>query len=331
MVMEAFTSRSYSGVADLARLIDFLLMCRAIEGLGPWPPLREIRRRLRVATPQVCADTRLWEDQRGDLLAFATLWDGDILVSCVHPRGPREDLLAHILAWGQAREQQWAQACGYRSTLCVPIRSDDRLGAALLERQGFVPEAWQTLRMARRLDMPLPPPFVPPGFTVRSVAGEQELAEILVLQQAVFVAAASGDDRPALMSDPSYCADLDLVAVAPDGTLVAFCLCTISAKEDRPPGHTEGWIELIGTHPRFGRHGLARALLLTGLERLKCHGMDTVVLGTTSWNVAAQQLFTSAGFRAIYRIHWYIWEANASPLAHHLQQARGYGSSCAGL
>jgi mycothiol synthase len=325
--MDVLTNGSYAGVTDLARSLDFLLLCRAAENLGPWPPLREIRRRLRIATPAVCADTRLWEDQRGEPLAFATLWDGDIIVSYVHPRAPREELLAQILAWGQARQQQWAQACGYRLPLCVPIRSDDYVGRALLERQGFALEAWQTLRMARRLDLPLPAPSVPSGFVVRSVAGKNELAEILVLQQAVFVAAASGDDRPALMCDPSYRADLDLVAVAPDGALAAFCLYTISTEEDRPPGHHEGWIELIGTHPRFGRRGLGRALLLTGLERLKRYGMDTAVLGTTSWNVAAQQLFTSGGFKNAYQICWYIWEADASPLIRYAQQTRGYGSS----
>jgi ribosomal protein S18 acetylase RimI-like enzyme len=315
--MDTIISRPYAGVADLARLVDFLLLCRAIEDLEPWPPIREIRRRLGAATPDVCADTRLWENQAGELRAFATLWDGDILVSCVHPRARREELLARILAWGQAREQRWAQKYGYQPTLCVPVRSDDHTGGALLERQGFVLEAWQTLRMARRLDAPIPAPSLPPGFVVRSVAGEHELGAVVVLQQAVFAATTSGDNRLALMRDPSYCADLDLVAVAPDGTLTALCLCTISAGEDRPPGHNEGWIELIGTHPDFRRRGLGRAILLAGLERLTRHGLDTVLLGTTSWNVAARQLFTSAGFRNAHQICWYIWEAYARPLTRH--------------
>jgi mycothiol synthase len=309
--MMTLTSRSYAGTTDLEPLLDLLLLCRTIAGLDPWPPIREIRRHLDVATPGVLADTRLWEDSTGAVLAFAHLWDGDILVHCAHPCAQSNDLMTQLLAWGQARAQQHARLCGQRATLCVPLRAGNTRDGDLLERQGFVPEGWWTLRMARPLDTPILAPALPEGFTLRHLAGERELAAIVALHQEVFATVSAGDDRLALMHDPDYCPELDLVAVAPDGAFAAFCVCSISAAEDQRHGHHEGWVELIGTHPRFRRRGLGQALLLTGLQRLVIHGMDTALLGTTSWNTSAQHLFASAGFRTSYQVRWYVWEADA--------------------
>jgi ribosomal protein S18 acetylase RimI-like enzyme len=257
------------------------------------------------------------------LLAFASLWDGEILLFCIHPRAQSDDLVAQILAWGRARAQRHAEQYGEHATLCVPLRDDQYRDHDLLERQGFTPEAWSTLRMARPLYTPIPDPAVPEGFTIRQLAGEGELAAIVALHQVVFTTTSAGDERLALMHDPDYRADLDLVAVASDGAFAGFCTCSISAEEDQRRAHRAGWVELIGTHPRFRGRGLGQALLLTGLQRLRSHGMDTALLGTTSWNAPAQRLYASAGFQTIYRVCWYIWEAEAQiqPLQLPLRQS----------
>jgi ribosomal protein S18 acetylase RimI-like enzyme len=308
--MLTLISRPYVGATDLEPLIDLLILCRTIGGLDPWPPMREIRRHL-ATTPAVPEGTRLWEDRAGAVLAFASLWDAEILLYCMHPRAQSDDLLAQILAWGQARAKRHAERFGERATLCVALRDNDHRERNLLERQGFAPEAWSTLRMTRRLDSPIPDPAAPEGFSIRQLAGEAELAAVVALHQAVFTAPCAGDERLALMRDPGYCPDLDLVAVAPDGAFAGFCICSISAEEDQRPGHREGWVELLGTHPHFRRRGLAQALLHTALQRLMSHGVDTALLGTTIWNTPAQQLYTTSEFRAIYQVYWYIWEAEA--------------------
>jgi ribosomal protein S18 acetylase RimI-like enzyme len=308
--MLTLNSRAYTGTTDLESLIDLLLLCRTIGGLDPWPPIRDIRRHL-VAMPGGMADTRLWEDTTGSLCAFASLWDGEILLYCIHPHAQSDDLLAQILAWGQLRAQRHAERCGECATLCVPLRDDDRRDSVLLERQGFTPEVWSTLRMARLLHTPIPDPAVPEGCTIRQLAGEGELEAIVALHQQVFTTTSARDERLALMHDPDYRPDLDLVAVAPNGAFAALCICSINAEEDRHPAHREGWIELIGTHPGFRRRGLAQALLLTGLQRLRSHGLDTALLGTTSWNTPAQHLYAMHGFRTNYQVRWYFWEAEA--------------------
>jgi ribosomal protein S18 acetylase RimI-like enzyme len=157
-----------------------------------------------------------------------------------------------------------------------------------------------TLEEARKL---------PIGYTLRPVRYETEIAAVAALHQELFdTSAGVGAERLAMMRDPEYLPELDLVVVAPG-------LGALSYDEDWCRGGKPGWIELIGTRPAFRQRGLGRALLLTILQRLKGYGMDTALLGTSSGNAAAQRLFTTLGFHTVERLRWYVWDAAAGPAA----------------
>lgn len=307
--MDRLASRPYAGTNDLDRVIDLLRTCRATEAIDPWPPLYEARHHLRVTGAGDAADMRLWEDRAGALVAFATIWDGALLVSCMHPHAQCDDLAQQIVVWGMARVRERARRYGERAMLFVPICAADRAGGMLLERHGFVPQHWPILRMARPLHEPLPPSTAPAGFTLRPMATELELASAMALHPETSVAGpAIVRDRLALRREAVDVVVLDLVAVAPNGDLAAFCLCSTSCR--RAVLHTshEGWIELLGTHPAYRRRGLGYAILLAGLQQLRDHGADVALLGTIGWNVAAHHLFASAGFRLAQQICMYAWE-----------------------
>jgi ribosomal protein S18 acetylase RimI-like enzyme len=60
----------------------------------------------------------------------------------------------------------------------------------------------------------------------------------------------------------------------------------------------------VATHPDFQRQGLARALLLSGLSRLRQRGIDTALLGTSSEYFAMLQTAQAVGFRTQSTTLW---------------------------
>jgi mycothiol synthase len=310
--METLVSRPYSSQDDLQPVIDLVLTCRAVEQIDPWPPIYDLRQHLRADGQAGSADVRIWERDSGELAAIATIWDGMSLIFYVHPEQPNEDLTAEILSWGITRARAIARRYGERATLFVPIESNDRQAAALLERHGWRAEDWTFLRMARALAEPIAAPHLPNGWMLRRVSSAPDLAAATALYQDVFVAGSSiMNDRLALTRASDDVQAIDLVAAAPDGSLAAFCLCTAGSFDPRHAAHNDGWIDLVGTRPAYRRRGIGRAMLLAGLQQLKRCGADRALLGTASWNVAAQHLFATTGFRLLHEMRWYAWAEDA--------------------
>lgn len=310
MIATELYSRPYAGLADLESVIDFLLTCRAEEDLDPWPPIHEIRARLREHGGG--APTRLWEDAEHQIVACALIWEGSILLACMHPMAQDETLETQLIAWGMDRVQRIAQAHGERAALYIPVRDDDHHRIAMLERQGFSQEDWRNLRMMRRLAAPIAAPGLPAGFTLRPVAGAAEAEAHVALHRDAFVTAQiTVDERLALLRDPAYHPDLDLVVVAPGGTLAAFCLASFGVEENTRTHRALGWIDLLGTRHAYRRRGIGRALMLTALQRLQAYGLDRALLNTGSWNYEAHRLFAACDFHVGYQILWFTHDEEA--------------------
>ena len=103
---------------------------------------------------------------------------------------------------------------------------------------------------------------------------------------------------------PAYAPDLDLIAVDAAGRFAALCLCELHQVADSSGEYTVGEIGVIGTRPTHQRQGLGRALLLTGLYRLKQRGATSVNLETEQAETPALRLFTSLGFQRVSAWQW---------------------------
>jgi mycothiol synthase len=160
-------------------------------------------------------------------------------------------------------------------------------------------------RMARSLSEPIPEPQFPEGFALRQFPGEQEAAAWVEMFNQSFIDHWNHHDLTVdkfkhKLAKPDYRNDLDLIAVAGDGTFVAFCYCHISQEENDRTGRNEGWIAYLGTRRGFRKIGLGRAMLLAGLHRLKAAGVATAILGVDAENSSgALRLYESAGFHNI--------------------------------
>ena len=170
-----------------------------------------------------------------------------------------------------------------------------------LEAAGFACQAnvgddsWSKVLMRRSAQTPVTERLLPAGFAIRPLAGETEIQAYVELHRAAFESRnMTAEWRARTLRHPAHVPDLDLVAVAPDGSLAAFCVCWL--------GNNSGQIEPLGIHPRWRRLGLGRAILSEGLRRLHLHGASQIYVETDNYRNAAFHLYESAGFQIIEQI-----------------------------
>ncbi len=214
--------------------------------------------------------TRLWLAD-GKLIAFAYVdpWNNLRFEMDVAER--TEQLEDEIVAWGVACVCERNRATDKKDRLGSAFTAKHDWQIGMMMRCGFVEEGMRTLRYGRLLTQPIHPQPLPDGFSIRSVAGEQEVETLVALHRAAF-----GTDnmtvaqRLAIMRVPTYRPELDLLVIAPNGETAAFCIGSV---EDGV-----GFTDPIGTHPRYQRLGLGRAVVTAGLQRLQGLGVTAVML-----------------------------------------------------
>jgi mycothiol synthase len=94
---------------------------------------------------------------------------------------------------------------------------------------------------------------------------------------------------------PTYRRDLDLVAEAPDGSFAAFCIVWFDELNKM------GVFEPVGCHSEHRRRGLASAVMLEGLRRLRELRAVTAHVSSLAGNEASEALYESLGFHALDR------------------------------
>ncbi len=293
--MATIPSRIYSTSQDLQSMSALMNIARPVEQLTDYPNNVDLHELLQSAAVQ--ANTRLWFDDN-QLIAFALVDEyNNLLFDCLPDQ--LTELEDDIIEWGLSRLNSEARS------LDANCRESDTARVVFLEKYGFVRTSTETISMRRDLDKPIPDPVLPTGFIIRSVQGEEEAEALAELHRLAFDSDyVTTEVRLTWMRVPEYDSSLDLVAIAPDGTFAAYCMCSINYEQNQITGNLEGQTDPVGTHPRYQKLGLARALLLTGLSLLKERGMKTACLGTSSDNIAMQKTAHSAGF---YISHKKIW------------------------
>jgi mycothiol synthase len=318
--------RPYAGVADLQRILDLKRACTTPQNIYDAPTISTLRTLLAPLPQGAAAERPTWEDEQGRVMGHlrrkaltqqaTMLWeetDGSlvayaliappstVLTFQVHPQARNRGLETQILAWAIAGAQEQARRCGRTFALWCRCHEYETERHVLLEEAGFRPLPAKDLRLVCSLDIPLPASHLPAGFVLRRGVHGEELQRYQELHQAVFDGTSMGLDYH---RSPTYQPDLDLIAVDVAGTFVAFCLCELHQVADSHGEYPVGEIGVIGTRPTHQKLGLGRALLLTGLHRLKERGATAVFLETEQAETPALRLFTSLGFRRVSAWQW---------------------------
>jgi len=245
----------------------------------------------------------LWINAEGQLLAWAVIqtpfWAIDYVY---HPRADKS-LHRQILAWADRRARTVLDTSIGHPMWFVNVFASQTDRIRDLEEAGFASQAnvgedsWSKVLMQRAAQTPVADYALPTGFSIRPLAGESEVEAYVQLHRAVFESKnMTVEWRTRTLRRPEYRADLDLVAVAPDGRLAAFCVCWLDRDAEEKPG---GQIEPLGVHADFRQVGLGRAILSEGLRRLYSCGADRVCVETDRYRNAAWELYEAVGFRLI--------------------------------
>jgi len=250
---------------------------------------------------RVQATARVWK-QGPRIVGFAFVDDYNNLWFELDPGcSLLAELESGIVDWGLTCARTPTGIPGLPSTLDCSSSVHDVYRVDMLQRHGFVPDEVHSLRYSRSLRDPISAVRLPTGFSIRPVKGVEEVGPLVALHQASFgTQNLTVEQRLAMMNAPYYERELDLVVVAPDGERAAFC---VAGWHDRSRGLAR--TDPIGTHPRFRRLGLARAVVSAGLTLLRKAGANTVTLGTSSDNLAMRTLAEDLGFVCIEERLWF--------------------------
>lgn len=234
----------------------------------------------------------LWRTDAGELVAWATLqtpfWTLDEVLHAEYAA----ELLPELLAWADERiraiaNTEYGHECWFSLAFADQPEHIQALEACGWASQAEVGEdSWSKVWMKQTGPLPAAP--LPPGFTLQPLGNR--INEYVDLQRAVFESKnMTVPWRQRTTTDPAYTPGCDLVVVAPDGRLAAFCVGWLEG--------SHGQIEPLGVHADFRSLGLGKAVLAEGLRQLAAHGAQEIHVETDNFRNAALDLYEWAGFR----------------------------------
>ncbi len=263
--MTTISSRLYEGEKDFQTMLDLMNRIRPAIHANDFPVKVNIEENL--AIEEIRANIKLWF-YGSQPIGWAYVDDSHNLYWELEKQYT-EPVGAEMVAWGEACIRK-TLAAGETSTLDASCREDYKERLDFLSQHGFRQTETVTVHMKRNLSEPIPEFELPQGFQIRSVKGVEEAEAIAITHRAAFgTDYMTTENRLVIMNTSEYDPSLDLVVVAPDETIAAYCTCSVNEQEK------EGWTDPVATHPNYQRKGSAKALLLKGMQMLKERGMKT--------------------------------------------------------
>lgn len=294
-------SRPFSDPGDIVPTLALLTTLHARGTETDLPEISRLRTLLLTRLWQPEHDARLWLSADNRPLGFAGIFPpverGTYLPLTIFARSDfRETIVGAALGWAEARAADRARTTGREALLCLTVVGDRPQGAAWPVSAGFVHLAeGDVVHLARPLQGLPAVPRLPEGFRLHPMPGPAELTRDSTAY-APILARRGLAQRRRLMTHPEYEPALEFLALAPDGTVAAYCETSLSRSSWALLGQRTGTIDWLASAPDLRRRGLGRALLTIALHRLRDAGAETAKLFTERTNTPARRLYRALGF-----------------------------------
>lgn len=232
----------------------------------------------------------LWKTADGKMIAALNHLGGSELRLHVHPHFRCVELENEMLAYGE--ETFYAVAEDGRRYIYMPIFEDDLLRQGIALSRGYKKQPGWGHHYHRDINSSIPDVPIPADYVIRSMGDAEEFparswASWLAFHNDEPAANYDGDYSwyANLQSAPLYRRDLDVVAVAPGGSIAAFC--TIFYDDATRSAVTV----VVGTAYDHWRRGLGKAVMTEGIRRLNAMGCTRVF--STAHEEPADHLYSS--------------------------------------
>lgn len=257
-----------------------------------------------------------WDARWGEGGKFVRIWetDGGKIVGVANPEGKgdaylqihpdfRNEIEEDMIEWAErnlARPKEGETA----PRLVVFVWDYDEPRQAILSDRGYEKtDVWEVNRHLRFGNRKYPRPDIEEGYSLHTLDPDapDEFQKFADLLNAAFGRAfhTAREVENFVRNSPSYRRDLDLLAVAPDGT---FAANVGMIYEER---YRYGLYEPVCTHPDHRRKGLAGFLMYEGLHRVRELGATDLYVGTGPME-AANAFYRTLGFTEVYK--GYFWK-----------------------
>ena len=225
----------------------------------------------------------IWETPDGQIAAVLNPEGHGQVFLQRHPDFISPDLDAAMIAL--AEDRLTAPNQDDRRQLQIFVDSQDTTLHQTLTQRGFQRverPGEQEYQHRRSLDLPLPPPIKLPDYTIRPLGTGLEFLERCYASGLGFhdddiQVARDNRDHPDwyrhIQSAPLYRRDLDLVVIAPDGSVASFCTIWFDDVS------RTAYFEPVATVPAHRQRGLGKAMMIEGLHSLKQMGCKVAFVG----------------------------------------------------
>lgn len=304
-------ARAYDSGSDLVPVLRFLYETfRKSASYENWFPDRFENSIDLTAPRQWARHIRVWEKvgddistQKKEIVAVANPEGLPGSLPCnyflqVNP--DYEFLERQMLEWIEVHFREVRRDGAPKEKLRIHALEGNVRREDLLARLGFQRDGVSGLLRVRLVTQPIPKGVRPEGYEIRSVS-EADYGQVAAMLRLVF---GHGEWLNAELYAAStecsfYHQDLDLIAVASDGSIASFCTFRID------PLSKITALEPMGTHPDHRGRGLGRALIFEGLRRSMRYNPSMFYIGEAADTVAANRLYDSTGF--MNKGTYYTW------------------------
>jgi len=223
----------------------------------------------------------------------------------IHPVYHEAELISEMLDVAETKLAN--QKDDGKNELIVWMNAADDVMKKVFTERGYARSKFSAEHMRRRfLSQPTPDSTTPSGYNVRALGDESELPARSWLSWKAFHLAEPDEKYQGwewyknVQRVPLYRRDLDIVAVAEDGELAAFCTVWFDDIT------RTAVFEPVGMHPNHQKRGLGKAVMSEGLRRAQRLGATLATV--SSYSTGAHALYESMGFTEVDLLEPWIKE-----------------------